>query len=490
MRRSLLALFTLSLFALAAPALVTHAAAGTAQTPIIPQYCFKQEECPASKGFATLSQDCNAFDDYKYACIAKPPHVPLSISIGGRTAIDGIQDYVATLYKFLISIAGVLSGVMITFGGFQWLTAAGDGGKIKKAQERIWHALIGLVLVLGSYTILNTINPALLHLQLAPIKLIRPDALIPGSPYDSCNTDSDCANFVLRTAECGIVVTDQTPVQIKRTCEATTPPPSPEFRGKCKIAENNLCKLSSYTCNTTVGTLTFGLLGDIKSGGADMSGFCQKATSCQFHTKFPMSGGLTGPNWLEIFVCKKTTLGSPCISNNDCGTLICKTETSSDGIPSGKCIAIAGGVKAVGEACSVDEECPTIEGKKSRCNQGTSKCGQPGGDPIGTDCRAPAECNSGACVGQKCQATDRTAQGQGGIREGGLCENNSQCDTRSGLTCSCTQWNSLGDCTGDKKCYGVGGEYYRCSSQNDCGRGFTCQSNGFTAIKMCRSQGS
>jgi hypothetical protein len=62
---------------------------------------------------------------------------------------------------------------MIVIAGFEWLTAAGDSGKIKHAREKITNALIGLVLALGSYTILNTINPALLSLQLHPIKMVR-----------------------------------------------------------------------------------------------------------------------------------------------------------------------------------------------------------------------------------------------------------------------------------------------------------------------------
>ena len=54
---------------------------------------------------------------------------------------------------------------MMIIGGFQYLTSAGDASKIGAAKSRMANALIGLVLVLGAYTILKTINPELLVMK-------------------------------------------------------------------------------------------------------------------------------------------------------------------------------------------------------------------------------------------------------------------------------------------------------------------------------------
>lgn len=77
-----------------------------------------------------------------------------------------ITQYIKALYKFFVGIAGILAVFMITFGGVQWLFSGGNATKISAAKESIVGAIIGLVLAVGSYTILQTINPQLVKLSL------------------------------------------------------------------------------------------------------------------------------------------------------------------------------------------------------------------------------------------------------------------------------------------------------------------------------------
>lgn len=91
--------------------------------------------------------------------------------------IPYLADYFSMVYKYLIGAAGVLAGIMITIGGFQWLIARGDGGKITQAQSRIKNALLGLVLALGSYTILYLVNPDLVTFKNLRIKLVDEEPL-------------------------------------------------------------------------------------------------------------------------------------------------------------------------------------------------------------------------------------------------------------------------------------------------------------------------
>ena len=72
-----------------------------------------------------------------------------------------VGEYIAALYKFFVGIAGILAVVMITFGGVLWLFSGGSAEKIGKAKEIIFGAVIGLGLALGSYMLLNIINPRL-----------------------------------------------------------------------------------------------------------------------------------------------------------------------------------------------------------------------------------------------------------------------------------------------------------------------------------------
>lgn len=88
-----------------------------------------------------------------------------------------LAEYFGMLYKYLIGIAGILAGVMITFGGFQWLLAAGDAGKIKHARERIVNAVIGLILALGSYTVLFLVNPDLVTFKALKVPFVQNEEL-------------------------------------------------------------------------------------------------------------------------------------------------------------------------------------------------------------------------------------------------------------------------------------------------------------------------
>lgn len=95
------------------------------------------------------------------------PASPLEQAVGNAAngSISDVSQYIGRLYNFLIGIIGMVAAVMMIMGGFQYLTSAGDSGKIGAAKKRIGDALIGVVLALGAYVILNTINPALLKFE-------------------------------------------------------------------------------------------------------------------------------------------------------------------------------------------------------------------------------------------------------------------------------------------------------------------------------------
>jgi len=54
---------------------------------------------------------------------------------------------------------------MIMIAGFRWLTAAGNASLITQAKDQITSALIGLLIGIGSYALLNVINPQLVSLR-------------------------------------------------------------------------------------------------------------------------------------------------------------------------------------------------------------------------------------------------------------------------------------------------------------------------------------
>lgn len=75
-----------------------------------------------------------------------------------------IGRYIKAIYNYAIGITGILAVIMISFGGMLWLTSGGSPEKINQAKTFIVGALIGLALVLFSYTLLKTINTKLVEM--------------------------------------------------------------------------------------------------------------------------------------------------------------------------------------------------------------------------------------------------------------------------------------------------------------------------------------
>ena len=54
-----------------------------------------------------------------------------------------------------LSIIGVLFFILMVYGGFNWMIARGDDTLITKAKDTITAAIVGLIIVLGSFAITN-----------------------------------------------------------------------------------------------------------------------------------------------------------------------------------------------------------------------------------------------------------------------------------------------------------------------------------------------
>lgn len=87
--------------------------------------------------------------------------IPLEVGIGSTFRVTGLVDYIIVAYEFLVGIVGVVAAVMIMFNGLKWAGAAGNAEKVGESKQGLIDALVGLAIALISFTILNTINPAL-----------------------------------------------------------------------------------------------------------------------------------------------------------------------------------------------------------------------------------------------------------------------------------------------------------------------------------------
>ena len=92
---------------------------------------------------------------------------PLPIGAGyTEVKKPSTATYIPGMITLVIGLAGALAVIQIIIGGFQYISSEGFG-KTSKAKETIQNALLGLLLVIGSYSLLYTINPKLVNLDLS-----------------------------------------------------------------------------------------------------------------------------------------------------------------------------------------------------------------------------------------------------------------------------------------------------------------------------------
>jgi hypothetical protein len=65
---------------------------------------------------------------------------------------------VTAIVRNAFMLAGVLSLILLIFGGFQFIVAAGDAKKAEQGRMAMTGAVTGLVLVLGSFLIIEIIE--------------------------------------------------------------------------------------------------------------------------------------------------------------------------------------------------------------------------------------------------------------------------------------------------------------------------------------------
>ncbi len=92
------------------------------------------------------------------------------ISLGSGTTFS---EFIIWLYYLIVVISSAAAFVVIIWGGIEYLTSAGNPSRRQSGLNWIKDALIGLVIVLIAYVVLQTISPRLVEI---------PDLVVPDNP--------------------------------------------------------------------------------------------------------------------------------------------------------------------------------------------------------------------------------------------------------------------------------------------------------------------
>lgn len=107
-------------------------------------------------GFFSCGQDTTTLTDFKGG-LTTPDASGYN---EGLTKATNLRDYIKNVVNFALSFLGILAVVIIIYGGFLYVTDAGKAEQSEKGKKAITFSIIGILIILGSFAIVNTILQA------------------------------------------------------------------------------------------------------------------------------------------------------------------------------------------------------------------------------------------------------------------------------------------------------------------------------------------
>lgn len=74
---------------------------------------------------------------------------------GSSANTKGINGIVSTIINVLLYVIGLISVIMIIIGGIRYATSNGDANQVTSAKNTILYAIVGLVVAIFAWAIVN-----------------------------------------------------------------------------------------------------------------------------------------------------------------------------------------------------------------------------------------------------------------------------------------------------------------------------------------------
>ncbi len=75
------------------------------------------------------------------------------VTTGGFSGSYRISEIIGTAVQAVLGLMGTIFLVLMLYAGYHWMTARGEEEKVSIAKDTITRAIIGLIIVVGSYAI-------------------------------------------------------------------------------------------------------------------------------------------------------------------------------------------------------------------------------------------------------------------------------------------------------------------------------------------------
>lgn len=91
------------------------------------------------------------------ATYAQDGIVPCGPQQGNWCELKDLFGLLVSIYNFLLGTAGIVAFGLLIWGGVQMILSSVDEEKLKNGKTTVTQALIGLVIILLAYVIVNTV---------------------------------------------------------------------------------------------------------------------------------------------------------------------------------------------------------------------------------------------------------------------------------------------------------------------------------------------
>lgn len=82
---------------------------------------------------------------------------------GCKTDAPALDKVVVNIVNAIVGVLGLVAVVFIIVGGVNYMTSGGDSGKLQKAKSTILYAVIGLVIAVLAFAIVNFVIGTILE---------------------------------------------------------------------------------------------------------------------------------------------------------------------------------------------------------------------------------------------------------------------------------------------------------------------------------------
>ena len=79
----------------------------------------------------------------------------IGLEVGGSTGLGtrDLKETIVRVVNVILGFLGILAVLLILYGGFKWMTAAGNEEKVGEAKKVIGAGIVGLVVILTAYAV-------------------------------------------------------------------------------------------------------------------------------------------------------------------------------------------------------------------------------------------------------------------------------------------------------------------------------------------------